>query len=217
MPTQEAYRIPAAQDSEWLEALRQGAIAGDEAAQDEFLSHLLPIINRYASSSVTALRDREEVVQAILIKAYDHMLTPTDESGSTKFEGGGVRSWIGRTVATSHIDLRRRNSRYTLGLDGDFYEELSNQPSSEQTEVRALNEGNPHRLRELAELSGCSEQQGKIILALYEERLTCLQIAQQMSISEGTVKSSASRARDKIKFYLAEQGARSVSEALELV
>jgi len=131
------------------------------------------------------VRDAEDVVQATFLKAFKQL---------GKFRGTSeFYSWlyrIGYNTAVDHYKLRMR----TISLD-DFEENTGTHiPSNQQGPDEAVEEKD--RLRQLQIALEALSQEHRTVIVLREiELLTYEEIADLLSIPEGTIRSRLHRAR----------------------
>ncbi len=134
------------------------------------------------------VRDAEDVVQATFLKAFKQL---------GKFRGTSeFYSWlyrIGYNTAVDHYKLRVR----TISLD-DFEENTGTHiPSNKQGPDEALEEKD--RLRQLQIALDALSQKHRTVIVLREiELLTYEEIADLLSIPEGTIRSRLHRARARL-------------------
>ncbi len=129
---------------------------------------------RYAYSVLLNRQDAEDAVSEMVLKAFEHL---NDLRHIHK-----MRSWMFQILANQcKTALAKR--RYADGLDENIHKE----PDSEK----------------YTQLWDCIRQMEpkfrETVMLYYFEGLKTREIAQILDISEGTVKSRLSRARDKLK------------------
>ena len=136
------------------------------------------IFYRYAYSVLLSRQDAEDAVSETILKAFEHL---NDLKHVHK-----MKSWMFQILANNCKTLLSK--RFHVSDD-----------INENTE-------NPQYREEYADLHDCiyhmEPKFREVIILYYFEDLKIREIAKILNISEGTVKSRLSRARDKLKKHL---------------
>lgn len=189
-------------DNETLSRLMNRAAEGCETSFSDLVRCFeKPVFNM----AMQALRNREDALDAsqeVFMKLW--------RSAGTYRGECSVNSWIIRIARNTSLDmLRRRSTRYvdSLTVEGDA------EDGGERTERDipvAGGEDDPvaayerkERIEEVRRaIAGLCEEHREIIVLRDINRLSYAEIAQVLSIEEGTVKSRLNRARNSLKEIL---------------
>jgi RNA polymerase sigma-70 factor (sigma-E family) len=158
-----------------------GSVAVDDFA--EFVRVALPGLLRYGHALTGNPHDAGDLVQTVLEKLGSRWASVVRSTGDPL-------AYARRAMANAHISSWRRTRRESLVADI---------PATGAVDVRYPFEDEPlwRALRELP-----PRQRAVIVLRYYEE-LSEVEIARVLGISQGTVKSQASKALAKLRTRLA--------------
>ena len=136
------------------------------------------IFYRYAYSVLLSKQDAEDAVSETILKAFEHL---NDLKHIHK-----MKSWMFQILAnTCKTSLSKRKT-----ISNDRYE------NAKDTQI----------LEEYMDLYSCicsmEPKFREVVILYYFDELKTREIAKILNISEGTVKSRLSRAREKLKKYL---------------
>lgn len=140
--------------------------------------------------AVQILRHREDAMDAV----HDSLQQWLDRPGAYDSAQGAARTWFLTVIRNRCLDVLRRRSRQAVGLSR--LEELGVTENGRPDEVSEVNE-----LRTLVQhvLDGLEEPKKTIIVLKDFQMLTYSEIAEVLSIPEGTVMSRLHRARLELK------------------
>lgn len=178
--------------------------AGDESAFDEIVMRYRDRIFSIAISLLRNRADAEEITQDALVRAY---------RGLARFRGdSSLATWIHRITVNlarnRYWYFFRRRRQDSLSLE----HALGGDDSGSLADVIATDEANPAQLAvrdefadRLGEAMARLEAPQREILTLRNVRaLSYEEIADELQINVGTVKSRIARARDQLRALLAE-------------
>jgi RNA polymerase sigma-70 factor, ECF subfamily len=182
-------------DNDRLKELIEKCARGEKPAQEKlfklFYGKMMGVCMRYTRDQDRA----QEVVQEGFIKVFDK-LSEFDFKGS--FEG-----WVRRIMVNASIDAIRKRNRGPFSTDEDFIFD-SAEPLEEESdfddELTKLKA--EHAMRAIQSLSPAY----RTVFNLYViENYSHKEIAEILSISEGTSKSNLAKAKQNLREKLKEQ------------
>lgn len=178
---------------EWSQLLQRVAL-GDRQAFAAIFAHYAPLLKAFARFD-TADADQsqlaEELVQEVMIKVWQ-------KSGSFDPTKSAATTWIYTLARNARIDmLRRLNRQAAQPLDSDDYWH----PVDEETPVsqlirKRIEENIRHNLDDLP------IEQSNVLHKIYLEGKTQAEVAEEMDLPLGTVKSRVRRALDKLQLMV---------------
>ena len=179
------------QDKERLPRLAVRAKEGDRAAMEEIYSITYPELFRIVRAMMHDADGTADVLQETYISAFTHMDQLTRPEG--------VFAWIKR-IAVNQM-LRQQGKKRAL-LFSELSDEEDNAPPIEgidlETPARRLEQKEQSRLlQEL--LNDLPDGQRAALILFYYEELSVAEIAEQLGISEGGVKSQLHHGRKKLE------------------
>lgn len=187
--TGSATMQPATADP-WTDKLTAVADRRDRDAYAELFQHFAPLIKAYGLSTSNAQglqQFAEELTQEVMIKVWQraHLFDRSKASAST---------WIFSIARNTRIDLLRRQARHRGDLDADdiWIEAEYGEPVSEfqrKRVERIVHEG----LRQLP------MEQSQVIGKVYLEGKSHSEVADELDLPLGTVKSRVRLALQKLK------------------
>ncbi|TDC48495.1 SigE family RNA polymerase sigma factor [Jiangella ureilytica] len=161
-------------------AVRAGRSEADEATMDfeEFVRASLPGLLRYGHALTGSPHDAADLVQTALEKVGSHW-------AKIMRQNTDPQAYVRRSMANAHVSRWRRRRREVLVEQ--FPERVAFQPDRLDGEPmwQALSELPPR-------------QRAVLVLRYYED-LSEAEIAEALGISQGTVKSQASKALAKLR------------------
>lgn len=157
---------------------------GDESALAECFRRWASIVQGIAYSTLRSRTDAEDVTQQVFVSAWRSRTTLRPEDGT-------LRSWligITRHRVTDALRGRSRESR----LAGTI-ESVARVESAGQVESDGALDGAVDRVLMAAELDALGEPRRTILRRLFLDDLTQTQVAHELDLPLGTVKSHARR------------------------
>lgn len=128
----------------------------------------------------------EDLYQETFIKVYRHM---------DSFNGDcSVKTWITRIAVNTCKDyLKSAYSRHVVPMDEFLEDQISTTDDFREVENADLNEQIKDAVMSLP------VKYREVVICVYYNEMSVADCAKQLDISEGTVKSRLSRAREKLK------------------
>ena len=179
----------------WTPLLERVASDRDRSAFAELFGHFAPLIKSFALSSpgMSSNALAEELVQEVMLKVWNRAMTFNSEKAS-------ATTWIYTLARNCRIDLLRKKFRFheevdvdemwDLGTDDDVLEQDATQKNLEVS----INES----MRQLP------VEQRQIIAKVYMEGKSHSEVAEELDLPLGTVKSRIRLALGKMKVMLGE-------------
>ena len=177
----------------WSEKLQRVAINRDREAFAALFAHFAPLLKSFALSSpgMSSNELAEEVVQEVMLKVWNRAVTFDVSKAS-------ATTWIYTLARNCRIDLLRRKFRlreevdvdelWDIGTDPD---DLENDASQRRAEVD---------VRE--SLKTLPAEQRQIVTKVYMEGKSHSEVAEELNLPLGTVKSRLRLAMSKLKVML---------------
>ena len=194
--TQSSNMQHARSDEELIERSKQG----DREAFSQLAGRYLNVSFAVALSITRNREDAEDACQDAMIKASRYIHTLRD---SQKFGG-----WLRNIVKQEVYGKYRKQSRFWNFLEGFIL-----QTKSDSAEMAFSNDQKLYQ-QQLFEhaIANLSTRAREVVLLHYMSELSCDQIASQIGISSGAVKSHLHKARNKMLKALAEIDVQSLDE-----
>lgn len=164
------------------------AQAGDESAFNTLFYRYKGFVENLLFRYLKDMEEAKDVCNIVFLKVYDKLSTFTDYSSF----GGWLR------IITNHtaIDyLRAMENKCTVLGSED--ERLSSEESKGSTEEDLVNHLTYNQL--LTEFEKLPESTRKVFGLFYKENLNISEISKALNIPKGTIKSTLSRTRRKLK------------------
>jgi len=136
----------------------------------------------------------EEAVQNVFLRAFRHMEQLSELSDAQ------CRAWLYRAAVNSGIDSLRRGKRLVMAEDAGV-EERDTAPGPEE---QAVNEEQRRMVRAVVE--ALPEKYREPVLLYYFAEMDYHGMSELLGLSEGTIKSRMSRARELLKKELMKGG-----------
>lgn len=196
-PLEQQGRIKhAPSDEELVERSRQG----DREAFSQLTGRYLNMIFAVALSMTRNREDAEDACQDAMIKAFHHIHTLRD----ARKIGGWLRNIVKQEVYGAY----RKQSRFW-----DFMGKFLLHAKSDASAIEFSNSPKfyQQQLFDFA-IARLSARAREIVLMHYMDGLSCEQIATQVGISSGAVKSHLHKARSKMLKALTKIGVQSLDE-----
>lgn len=175
-------QTPQLRDDNWSQLLTQVAMQRSEVAFAKLFKHFAPLIKGFCQANISwlAADSAEEQVQEVMIKIWQKApdFDPSRASAST---------WIFTITRNARIDYLRKNAKHshgnqTLEADDIWDEDADNQPFVFLQRNREEKEVGDY-------LRSLPEEQGLCIEKVYIEGKSHTEIAEELDIPLGTVKS----------------------------
>lgn len=173
--------------SEEIEIIKK-AQAGNELAFNTLFRKYKGFVEQILFQYIGDMDEAKDIANVVFLKVYDKLSTFTDYDSF----GGWLRIITNRTA----IDYLRetRNKRIVLGSEGD---RLSLDEAKGYAEEDLVNQLTYNQL--LDEFQKLPESTRKVFMLFYKENLNISEISKALKIPKGTIKSTLSRTRRKLK------------------
>lgn len=164
------------------------AQAGDELAFNTLFNKYKGFVENILFQYIKDMDEAKDIANIVFLKVYNKLSTFTDYSSF----GGWLRIVTNRTA----IDYLREmeNKRIVLGSED---ERLSSDELKETAEEDLVNQLTYDQL--LTEFKKLPESTRKVFELFYKDNLSINEISEALKIPKGTIKSTLSRTRRKIK------------------
>ncbi len=178
-------------NDEWSLALQQVADNQDRDAFTRLFGHFAPLIKAFAlSGSVMAANHADELVQEVMIKVWQKAsgFNPQKAAAST---------WIYTIARNCRTDMYRRLQKFDTPLSADdiWPDEVEEAPL-----VAVQQQRDADRIREMMqELPG---EQAQILAKVYMEGKSHSEVAEELDLPLGTVKSRVRLAMQKLQLLI---------------
>jgi RNA polymerase sigma-70 factor (ECF subfamily) len=185
---------PAKSDDDWTPLLVRVRDQRDRAAFMALFKHFAPLVKSFALSQPGLASNAlaEELVQDVLLKVWNRAET-FDESRAS------ATTWIYTLARNGRIDLLRRKHRHQADGDVDDLWDLTAEPDEEPDAQMAV-----ARVRETVResLKILPLEQRQVIDKIYMEGKSHSEVAAELQLPIGTVKSRVRLAMSKLKVVL---------------
>ena len=177
----------------WSERLLRVASLRDRQAFAELFAHFAPRLKAFAlsSSGMSSNALAEELVQDVMLKVWNRAST-YDASHAA------ASTWIYTLARNCRIDLLRRRNRLREDVDVDQLWDIGTEP--DEAEAGLHRERSEHGVRE--SLRTLPAEQRQVIAKVYMEGKTHSEVAEELGIALGTVKSRIRLALGKLEVML---------------
>lgn len=175
--------------SELMEAVAE---SHDTSAYAELFAHYTPRLRAYLIRTGASGGVVEELVQEV-------MLTAWRKAALYRRAQGGVSTWLYTIARNAFIDHVRREKRPTFDSDDPLLHIASDEDPEQDVNTKL----NAVALRSAIE--GLSEEQMKVILLFYFAHKTHTEIAEELGLPLGTVKSRVRLAVEHLRHALSDR------------
>lgn len=164
------------------------AQAGDELAFNTLFRKYKGFVEKVLFDYIKDMDEAKDITNVVFLKVYNKLSTFTDY---TSFGG-----WLRIIANHTAIDYLRETENKYMVLESED-DRLSYKDSKGTTEGDLVDRLTYNQL--LAEFKKLPESTRKVFELFYRENLTISEISQALKIPKGTIKSTLSRTRRKIK------------------
>jgi RNA polymerase sigma-70 factor (ECF subfamily) len=176
---------------EWSLCLRQVAEKEDREAFARLFNHFAPLIKAFAlSGSTLAANHADELVQEVLLKVWQ-------KAGGFNSRKAAASTWIYTIARNCRTDMYRRLQKFDTPISADdiWLEDAEDEPFVEVQQRRSA-----LKVREL--LSQLPPEQGQILAKVYMEGKSHSEVAEELELPLGTVKSRVRLAMQKLQLQI---------------
>jgi RNA polymerase sigma-70 factor (ECF subfamily) len=183
---------PAFNDYDPDAPLIRAIAGGDVRALDELYTRHGANILSYLSSFLNDRQLAEEVLQDVMMAAWDH---------AAQFRGDSkVRTWLLTIARNRAINTRRRSAPHLVAFDDAIEVDAGDTTPLERVERKHRSELMRDALRRLP------PAYQEILLLVFYQQLSGVEVAEVLGISTGTVKSRLHRAKELLRRVLLTMG-----------
>lgn len=176
-------------DDEWSVCLQQVAESRDREAFSRLFSHFAPLIKAFAiNGSALAAAHADELVQEVMIKVWQKAkaFNPQKAAAST---------WIYTIARNCRTDMYRRLQKFETPISADDI--WPDMDESEELFAAVQQKRDEVRVREM--LEGLPHEQAQILVKVYMEGKSHSEVAEELDLPLGTVKSRVRLAMKKLQ------------------
>jgi len=175
-------------DDEWSQCLQQIAATRDRAAYARLFKHFAPLIKAFAlSGSPLAASHADELVQEVMIKVWQ-------KSDGYNPRKAAASTWIYTIARNCRTDMYRRLQKFDTPLSA---EDIWMEQEEEEPFVAVQQRRNALKVREL--LAQLPQEQAQILAKVYMEGKSHSEVAEDLDLPLGTVKSRVRLAMQKLQ------------------
>ncbi|MDA9908922.1 sigma-70 family RNA polymerase sigma factor [Gammaproteobacteria bacterium] len=185
--------------AKWSSLLEKVALHSDRYAFQQLFAHFSPLIKAFANKQAGASRGEnfsEEIVQETMIKVWQ-------KAASFNVEKANASTWIFTIARNTRIDLLRKNARHFQNkASSDQYEDAFDvddiwiENENEDVFNQLAKQRNSEMLNE--SMKALPEEQSLILRKVYLEDKSHSEIAEELELPLGTVKSRVRLALNKL-------------------
>ena len=175
-------------NDEWSQCLERIATHEDREAFARLFKHFAPLLKAFAmSGSPLAAAHADELVQEVMLKVWQKAsgFNPQKAAAST---------WIYTVARNSRTDMFRRLQKFDTPINAD---DIWPEVEEDEPFVAVQQRRDELRVKEL--LSGLPQEQGQILAKVYMEGKSHSEVAKELQLPLGTVKSRVRLAMQKLQ------------------
>ena len=178
---------------EWSECLTLIGRNEDRAAFTRLFRHFAPLMKAFAlSGSTLSANNADELVQEVMLKVWQ-------KAGAFNAEKAAASTWIYTIARNSRTDLFRRLQKFDTPLSAD---DVSGSQESEEAFMVLHQKRGRDRIRAL--INELPNDQAQILAKVYMEGKSHSEVAGELDIPLGTVKSRVRLALQKLQIRFEE-------------
>ena len=175
-------------DDEWSVALQRVADSQDREAFSRLFGHFAPLIKAFAiNGSALAASHADELVQEVMIKVWQKasVFNPHKAAAST---------WIYTIARNCRTDMYRRLQKFDTPISAD---DIWPETETEELFAAVQQKRDAARIKEM--LQGLPHEQSQILVKVYMEGKSHSEVAEELDLPLGTVKSRVRLAMKKLQ------------------
>jgi RNA polymerase sigma factor (sigma-70 family) len=177
----------------WADCIKQVALKRDRQAFQNLYRHYTPLIRAFLLKSMGTGANRseaEEITQEVLIKVWNKAATFNSSKAS-------VNTWIFTIARNTRIDFIRRNERNDRKID---IEDIWHEPDSPEPLVDLQQRRAEQVIRQA--MATLPEEQTQVLYKAFMEGKSHNEVAEELSLPLGTVKSRIRLALSKLQILI---------------
>lgn len=175
-------------DDEWSQCLQLVAGNEDREAFSRLFSHFAPLIKAFAiNGSAIAATHAEELVQEVMIKVWQ-------KAGGFNPHKAAASTWIYTIARNCRTDMYRRLNKFDTPISAD---DIWPEAESEELFTAVQQKRDEVRIREM--LQDLPHEQAQILVKVYMEGKSHSEVAEELDLPLGTVKSRVRLAMKKLQ------------------
>ena len=176
---------------EWSECLVLIAQNQDRAAFTRLFRHFAPMMKAFAlSGSIMSANHADELVQEVMLKVWQ-------KAGGFNPEKAAASTWVYTIARNCRTDMFRRLQKFDTALNA---EDLSTELESEEAFLQLHQRRNRDKIREL--MKQLPADQAQILAKVYMEGKSHSEVAGELDLPLGTVKSRVRLAIQKLQIRI---------------
>lgn len=176
---------------EWSDCITRIAQHQDRAAFTRLFRHFAPLMKAFAhSGSTLSANHADELVQEVMLKVWQKAsaFDPSKAAAST---------WVYTIARNCRTDFYRRLNKFDTALTA---EDIGYESETEETFLLLHQQRNRERIKAL--LSELPNEQSQILVKVYMEGKSHSEVAEELGIPLGTVKSRVRLAIQKLQIQI---------------
>jgi RNA polymerase sigma-70 factor (ECF subfamily) len=177
----------------WEHAIRKIAQSGDRSEFKKLFEYFAPLIKSFLMKGIGSYADRsmaEEMTQEVMIKVWN-------KAGSFNSSKASVSTWIYTIARNTRIDFIRRNGRAERKID---IEDIWHDADSPEPIIELQQRRVETQIRNA--MSTLPDEQALVLEKAFMENKSHNEIAEELSLPLGTVKSRIRLALNKLQILI---------------
>ncbi len=175
-------------EDEWSQCLELVGHMRDRRAFARLFAHFAPLVKAFAlNGSALAAAHAEELVQEVMIRVWQ-------KSGAFDAQRASASTWIYAIARNCRTDLYRRLQKFDTPISAD---DIWPEMDSEELFTSVQRKRDAVRVREL--LGSLPHEQAQILAKVYMEGKSHSEVAEELDLPLGTVKSRVRLAMNKLQ------------------
>jgi RNA polymerase sigma-70 factor (ECF subfamily) len=178
-------------DDEWSQCLQKVAASQDCEAFSKLFEHFAPLIKAFAhGGSHMAASHADELVQEVMIKVWQ-------KAGGFNPHKAAASTWIYTVARNCRTDMFRRLQKFDTPISA---EDIWTDEVEEAPLVAVQQKRDADRVREL--MGQLPQEQTQILAKVYMEGKSHSEVAEELDLPLGTVKSRVRLAMQKLQLLV---------------
>jgi RNA polymerase sigma factor (sigma-70 family) len=188
MPTHITTDATGVRNDEWSQCLQLIASTEDREAFARLFRHFAPLLKAFAiSGSPMAASHADELVQDVMLKVWQ-------KAGGFNAQKAAASTWIYTIARNCRTDMYRRLKKFDTPINA---EDIWPESDEDEPFIAVQQRRDEIRVREL--LSELPHEQGQVLAKVYMEGKSHSEVAEELQLPLGTVKSRVRLAMQKLQ------------------